>query len=235
MQELWAEVDERGLLPELEPDVPGLADVKAQLVKHDFASFADLDKREQAKLARSARKLSEALIQRLDVTSAISRYWRQRLGRGSLVLAAVALLGVGGLNVRDAYRMSSDLAQGKAWTISSSNRMGCASPAQVCERGKDFFFHTLNQAQPWFMLDLGQPQRFSSVYIENRKDCCYHRAIPLVVEVSSDGKTWREVARRTEVFTSFWRADFPAIEARFVRLRIERWNILHLAAVKVLP
>ena len=59
-------------------------------------------------------------------------------------------------------------------------------------------------------------------------------AVPLVLEVSDDGASWREVIRRPDVFAT-WYPTFPAQKARYVRLRVDRISTLHLEAVRVHP
>src|SRR5690606_38479561 len=109
--------------------------------------------------------------------------------------------------------------RGKPWTTSSAfAAVSCRSPAQKCPESPSFFFHTNDEDQPWVELDLGTAQRFSSVKVKNREDCCSERAVPLVVEVSSDGKQWKQLARKNEVFTT-WTAEFSPVEGRWVRLR----------------
>jgi len=72
------------------------------------------------------------------------------------------------------------------------------------------------------------------VLVDNRLDCCRERAIPLVVEVSTDQKEWRQVAVRHQLFDT-WRADFPRVETRWVRLSVPRKTFLHLSRVRLLP
>jgi hypothetical protein len=69
--------------------------------------------------------------------------------------------------------------------------------------------------------------------ITNRTDCCLERSVPLVVETSPDDKTWREVARRDAQFTT-WGDSFPPDPAvRYLRVRVLRPSMLHLASVKI--
>jgi hypothetical protein len=95
-------------------------------------------------------------------------------------------------------------------------------------------FHTREEDHPWFEIDLGSPTTFSRVDVENRSDCCADRAIPLIVQVSSDRHTWKEVARRTDSFAT-WHAKFEAQTARYVRLEAQRRTFLHLDSVEVRP
>jgi hypothetical protein len=79
---------------------------------------------------------------------------------------------------------------------------------------------------------LGTIQRLSSVKVQNREDCCSDRAVPLLLEVSSDGKQWKQLARKNDVFTT-WTAEFSSVEARWVRLRLARKGMLHLAGIDI--
>ena len=71
------------------------------------------------------------------------------------------------------------------------------------------------------------------VKLENRANCCQERAIPVVVEVSVDGETWTQVARRDEPFTT-WKPSFPEVATRYVRLRVPRRTAFHLRDFQIL-
>jgi hypothetical protein len=58
------------------------------------------------------------------------------------------------------------------------------------------------------------------------------RAVPLILEVSNDGKSYRKVAERTRPFST-WNAKFESTDARYVRLRSPRKTMLHLERVSV--
>ena len=83
------------------------------------------------------------------------------------------------------------------------------------------------------MVDLQTVKRIGRVTVVNRSDCCLERAHPLVIEVSTDGTSWKEVARRTELFRT-WRATFGVQQSRYVRLRALRRTHLHFKDVRVL-
>ncbi|HVR19725.1 MAG TPA: discoidin domain-containing protein, partial [Polyangiaceae bacterium] len=129
-----------------------------------------------------------------------------------------------------------DLARRAAWTLSSNYPVaGCRSPAQICTESPNYFFHTLQEKNPSVTFDLRSKKGISTVVVENRLDCCPERAVPLVVSVSDDQKRWKEVARRRDTFTS-WRAKFPRLRARYVRVHAEgEAMILHLSRVRILP
>lgn len=95
------------------------------------------------------------------------------------------------------------------------------------------FFHTAQEASPWIEFDLGAATSLRRFEIVNRSDCCQERPLPLAVEISTDGKIWREVARRDAPFAT-WSDALPPDPTRYVRLRVLRPSMLHLASVKII-
>jgi hypothetical protein len=160
-----------------------------------------------------------------------SRFHRIALCSVGLAMALGAALYLVSTLLR-AWLAGPDLAAGRAWTASST-AMTCEPARHNCG-GKEVgvFFHTRLEQQPWLRIDLGGEHQVSSVELQNRQDCCQERALPLVVELSVDGLSWQQVARRTESFET-WRAEFPPRRARFVRLRVTRRSVLHLERVSV--
>jgi hypothetical protein len=127
-----------------------------------------------------------------------------------------------------------NLAQGKRWTA-SSKFADCDPVAKRCGGVPTaVFFHTNEEENPWFEYDLGAPLSFSSLTIMNRSDAVQDRAVPLVVEISNDRKSYREIARRTSVL-DVWEPSFAPVSARYVRLRVARRSFLHLDGVEVHP
>ena len=134
----------------------------------------------------------------------------------------------------DQAERARDLAAGKPWrTSSSAPGLGCTSPLQRCGENNDFFFHTAEQLDPWLEIDLGKPTRFTAVRVDNRRDCCFDRAVPLIIEVSNEQQGFREIARRSSSFSS-WLATFPPTRARYVRVRVPARTVMHLAQIRVL-
>lgn len=231
--DLWRFGEERGRLDTCPSEVaPLLTEVSDKTVM-DLLALPPADQRA---LARRLKRLAHAVLALTDTSVSVRAVWRQRLVRWAALLCVLGVLGIGAAIAHDAYRMSRDLARGKPWSTSAGFDIGCKSPEQRCKENEHFFFHTQNESQPWFMIDLGTPQLFSGVNVKNRDDCCFNRAIPLVLEVrSTEQEAWREIARRTEVFETVWRAEFAPTSARFVRLRAARFTTLHLFEVRVLP
>jgi hypothetical protein len=127
-----------------------------------------------------------------------------------------------------------DLAAGKPWRTSSVFAE-CKPTEGLCGGVRTLIkFHTKYENNPWFEYDLGAATRFSSMTIRDRADADQGRAVPLIVEVSDDGQSYREIARRERDF-DVWRPTFATQQARFVRLRVPRPTYLHLEEIKVHP
>jgi F5/8 type C domain len=117
--------------------------------------------------------------------------------------------------------------QSSIWAVCQPEKGLCGGfPTRIA-------FHTHEEMKPWFQIDLAKPVAFSKVWIRNRSDMSQVRAVPLIVEVSLDGITFKQVARKDEKFSE-WTAEFSEATARFVRLRVDRKSILHLEDVRVL-
>jgi len=184
----------------------------------------------------SWRNLAQCLLEEAQSpTQALREIERGRLLRVLAAVLVIATISLGISTLHSSLVSGRDLARGKPWQASSAlGNVGCQSPAQECAESPDFFFHTAaSDSSPWLAIDLQSLQTFSAVALENRRDCCFERALPLVIEVSDDGKRWREVARRDAAFDSF-QATFPATTARWVRVRLLRSDFLHLARIRVL-
>jgi hypothetical protein len=205
-------------------------------VEGSFQGFVALTDEERLSLLPGLRSLALALLAELEVNKrALEALWAQRIVRVGLIFALVAACVLLVVKMSDGAEQARDIARGKPWRTSSalSSVTPCVSPQQDCPQSPEFFFHTNEELRPWVEIDLGAQQSFSSVRVENRKDCCSERAVPLMVEVSSDQEHWHNVARRDSVFSS-WLAKFPPVTARYVRLRIDRRESLHLQRVRVL-
>jgi hypothetical protein len=79
---------------------------------------------------------------------------------------------------------------------------------------------------PWVMVDLGQPRDIYKIVVYNRGDSNFDDGLPYVVSLSTDGKSYTELAKRENHFGSGdilsppWviecdkRAQYVKIEAR---------------------
>ena len=192
-------------------DPPDVQDAEARLVK---AAVERLIRRREEPEHRRSRVL-------------LMRWLRI----GALLVVLLAIL-VALLHYTTEVAKGPDLALEKPWRTSSV-RERCKPAARRCAGARTrIVFHTEVEQDPWFELDLRRAVTLSLVEVENREDCCPDRAIPLIVEVSTDRETWTEVMRRSETFYE-WQARFAPRKARYVRLRVPRETVLHLTRVSV--
>lgn len=235
MEALWDQCDP-DLFARVEPNGERLEALRVA-AHQSFQEFAEMPPEKQRDTARQLGGFSRRLATHLEAPYvAVDRLKLQRAVRSGVAMLLVALgvgLFAGRLTAGNSLE-ARDIASGKPWRASSRyHDAGCLSPQQTCPQSPYFFFHTNAQANPWLEIDLMSVQSFSAVYIKNRADCCAERAVPLVVEASSNRRNWTELARRVEPFTE-WQADFPEHTARWVRVRALRRTMLHFDRVYVL-
>ena len=213
---------------------PALRDRAKGYLLQTFVDFAELPRDEQSRTARELGRVADALLAVTESTrQQIDAVWLQRTLRVGALLLVVAGAVVALLFAKSRREEASDLAAGRAWRTSSTyGGTACRSPAQTCSESPDYFFHTEEQDKPWVEIDLGAPALVSSIRIDNRKDCCPDRALPLLIELGTDQEQFKQVDRRDEVFES-WRSEFEPTTARYVRVRAARRTLLHLARVRV--
>ena len=150
---------------------------------------------------------------------------RSRLAVGAVVLAIVCSLAYATV----VWAASSD---GLRFRTSSAD-WGFRRTGKLGHQGVyGLLFHTKEEDHPWVEIDLGKPRTIHRIVVENRRDCCTERAIPLVIEVRDGAGDFHEVGRRDEAFDT-WTADFPAEEATRVRLVVEKTTAMHLAGVRI--
>lgn len=109
-------------------------------------------------------------------------------------------------------------ANGATVTISSGDTNNLAQLlGGTCAR--PFAFHTGGEQNPWVTIDLGREASLAGILIRNRTDCCQERAENLRVQISHDGRQWREIwkARSSE---PGWEIPLRGqdIKARYLRL-----------------
>jgi hypothetical protein len=227
---VWDTADE-ALLAQVAPGSEGSARLRALLRAGSFVYFGELPQAASASACSELQRLSGLLCRQLNGRARSAQV--KQLKR-SAALGALALVLLAGIAVTLHFRNAHELMVGKPWKASSLNGAGCTSPAQRCAQSPSFFFHTNEEENPWLEFDLGATQRLSRAAIENRRDCCSDRAVPLELEVSTDHKNWQTVARQAEDFTT-WNVAFDSVEARWVRLQTHRRTYLHLAEVRIWP
>jgi hypothetical protein len=135
-----------------------------------------------------------------------------------------------------------NLARGKPASQSSRSQWSRPDDPQGAVDGVingSYSFHTNNEANPWWQVDLGASYRLSEVRLYNRLDCCGERARTLQVMLSDDGRNWRTVYRHNGAI--FGGKDGKPLvvslsgePARHVRLQLNESNWFHLDEVEVM-
>lgn len=99
-------------------------------------------------------------------------------------------------------------------------------------------FHTDNEQNPWWQVDLGSIYEIAEVRIYNRLDCCSDRAKTIEVFLSEDGESWRKAySHDGSAFGgadgNYLRVNVDGVAARYVRVQLQETNWLHLDEVEV--
>ena len=209
-----------------EPLEPNLTAIVERSIEVDISAGPSQARRDlELLLAHGQRLLFE-----LEEPARRARIARRR----DWIRTLAALLGLAVVVGFAGWRLSRarDLAAGKPWTTSSVGLVCDPAHKQCGGARTSILFHTLEDAEPWFEIDLGAVHELTRVEVQNRTDCCQERAVPLIIEVSLDHQHYRTVAHK---FTSFehWSQGFPATPGRYVRLRVTRRSVLHLDQVQV--
>jgi hypothetical protein len=165
---------------------------------------------------RSPRELRTARILRL-------------LAAALAGIALLALFLVGLLTPKN-------LAKGRPVSSNGGTMFGTTMAAAVDgSTSGDYEFHSTPEDSPWLAIDLGRPYDITQVKVFGRGDGTYDQSIPLALEVSDDGSTYREVAQRAEPFSTYdpWVVKPTKVVGQFVRLRTLKRACLVLDEVMV--
>ena len=100
-------------------------------------------------------------------------------------------------------------------------------------------FHTADETNPWWRVDLEQPTTLDRLLVFNRCDTCTDRIARLQVLVSDDDKTWKQVYQNQgKIFFGFTdkkplEVKLGGIKARYVRLQLPGKTYFHLDEVEI--
>jgi hypothetical protein len=215
----WADADPERLRRAARDDV-SLEKLKQLLADAAPPDSLDLPEHE----ADRARDFVQALFDEIDGPR--RRVERTLVKRWSRLTLVVGLLVVSVLGVRR-LALGPNLLAERSFRLSSS-WSGCANDPEC----PGLLFHTDAEDNPWVEFDLGASETFHRLEVTNRTDCCGDRTVPLVVEISDDRATWKEIGRRDAEFTT-WVLRFSPEKARYLRLRIARHSTFHLKDVEL--
>lgn len=186
----------------------------------------------EASTAQSGLQALNALLAHLDHEAGAMQRLRWRRAGAIAAIAGVLAAIVAAVVLLVVPNPGPDIGVGKSWKASSAYPGYAASGTKQASPKEAAFFCTNEDVEPWWTIDLKRATPIASVTVLNRGDCCIERAPPLVVELSTDGKKWKEVARMNDAFRT-WRPSFEPTKARHVRLRSLRRTFLHLQDVRI--
>jgi hypothetical protein len=99
-------------------------------------------------------------------------------------------------------------------------------------------FHTSEELNPWWQVDLGVVKNLTEIRVFNRTDCCSERAKTLQILLSADGRAWQRVFVNSG--NNFnWSSENPlkvsvaGNSARYVKLQLNERNWFHLDEVEI--
>lgn len=141
-----------------------------------------------------------------------------------LGLAALVLLWRGPSKSNLALR--AEVTMSSSCDILPAFSQGPVEPARLVDgkTERNYDACTTVEPEPWLSFDLGRRATLDRVVISGRADCCWGwGTLPLLLEVSEDGRDYELVRRRKVPFTrdSPWRTSLGHKTARYVRLRVE--------------
>jgi len=134
-----------------------------------------------------------------------------------------------------------NLALNKPARQSSTYSASTVDDAQGAVNGVkngSFGFHTNQEPNPWWQVDLQTVSTLNEIRILNRINCCSERARTIQVLLSNDGSSWRRVySHDGSIFGGFdgkpLVVDLKGAPARYVRLQLNETNYLHLDEVEI--
>lgn len=167
----------------------------------------------------------------------LSRPLRRGVARASLwFLGLVATLGITVTSlclVSPTVRariLPPDLGRTVRYRVSSTIAGLPQSGVGTYARG-EVFFHSNLEMRPHIDLDFGRVIRVRKVRIENRRDCCGERALPLDVKaVGSNGE--RFLCQRRAPFDA-WTCQAGGVRTARLRIEVPGTSMLHLRSIEV--
>ena len=226
----WERVPVIAELPQ--PQRQAIMALVAADVPSDLAGLTSEGSRDAVKpLDRAASALAAPL--RADAGRVV-RVWLSRWLRVGVSVAAVLVV-VAVTVGRDPVVTGPNLALHQPVTMSSryaDGNVGHDPRALVDGDTQNLGFHTDRGGSQHVIIDLGNEHPIRRVVAYNRSDCCAAKAVPLAIEVSTDGAAYQEVAQRQRTF-DVWTATFSPVPARYVKLVNSSGGYFHLAEVEV--
>ncbi|MDP9002472.1 MAG: discoidin domain-containing protein, partial [Myxococcota bacterium] len=208
------------------------ARVRAALAARDVPYFDRLSGEDAARVRWALDRAASMLRKGVEVRSIASirgERWGRIAALGVLFVYA-AIAGVRALVVPRNVALHKPVVASSVWYTPADGQ-----DIVDGDIGTSFGIHTQMEESPNVVIDLLDNYRVQRVKVHNRVDGWYDDCLPLVVELSTDGKTYAELARRDDHFDSDppWIAEAGDKLARYVRVRVARKSYLALSEVEV--
>lgn len=128
-----------------------------------------------------------------------------------------------------------NVSKGKKASQSSFYKTSGKADDVLNDCNREHAFHTLDDENPWWQVDLGEIYPLRYIYIENRRINCKNRAKTLYAEISIDGKEYIKISNEKLNWNNLDSIDIilDNIPARYLRLALSEKQFLHLASVQV--
>jgi len=100
-------------------------------------------------------------------------------------------------------------------------------------------FHTQNEANPWWQVDLGEPTAVERIVLYNRCDSCGERNTRIIVRFSDDGREFTQVYQHNGTMFFGHTDKKPLVvplggkRTRYVRLGLDATEYFHLDEVQI--
>jgi hypothetical protein len=230
---IQAQLDVPELPPDpLDGDAGDSARVREALAARDPFYVDELEAAARARLQRALDRAASALRRRVEARSVVHV---RALRWGRLLAPVVLVLYVAWVGVRHRF-VPANVAIGKPVKV-SSYKENPPDGHELAEGKPGFTFTVATKVEdsPNVVIDLLDDYAIDRVAVYNRADGWWDDCLPLVVELSRDGKTFVELARRDTFFgfTTPWVAPASGRMARYVRVRVARKSSLVLGRVEV--
>lgn len=202
-------------------------------IASDDPRYFDALEPEDAERARWALDRAAGALRRLVDPRSVTHVRADRWGRRLAILVVLLWTVVAVLR---AELSPKNIALGKP--VHPSSQKAPPPDGQTItdgDTGTSVGVHTNTEDDPNVVIDLEAQYWVSRVEVYNRVDGWFDDCLPLALELSTDGKEFKEVARRTDAFGTSppWTIDVGGRPARYVRLRVTRKSYLALSEVKV--
>jgi hypothetical protein len=199
------------------------------------ASSVQLSTQELSDLQATLVDVAQGLYQPLaEAATERARLASQRLFRWAItLLALLAILGGGGSKVYSTW-LRRNMALGADVAASRYTHAGLYPPTGVVDGDRKAVGCRVDgDVTPWIQIDLGRVRTVSRVVLTNRADDVSSTSLPLMVDLSIDGKTFVEYERKAERFTTWTTAAHPPAQARYVRVVLLSPATLQLTEIEV--